>query len=169
RPLQTKISNRVLWAIAIVALAGAVALGVIGAFEVSLWLLAFVAFGGFIVVAYNLELFRGLLHSDLWFALAWGAFPAVTAYFAQTATVRLEAVLVSAACLFLSAAQRRLSTPVRELRRRVVSVEGRLVLRDGTEIAVNEGTLRRAPEGALRTLSLALPLLAAGLAVARLS
>ena len=42
------------------------------------WLLAFVAFGAFIVVAYNLELFGGAFHSDLWFALAWGAFPVLT-------------------------------------------------------------------------------------------
>ncbi len=168
RPLRTKISDRTLWAIAIVALVAAIALGVVGAVEVSWWLLAFVAFGGFIVVAYNLELFGGLFHSDLWFALSWGAFPALTAYFAQTATIRAEAVFVSGACLFLTAAQRRLSTPVRELRRKVASVEGRMVLRDGTEIAVNDATLRRAPEGALRTLSVALPLLAAGLAAARL-
>jgi hypothetical protein len=168
RPLRTRISDRTLWAIALGALTAAIALGVVGAFEVSWWLLAFVVFGGFIVVAYNLELFGGLFHSDLWFALSWGAFPALTAYFAQTGTIGVEAVFVSLACLFLSVAQRRLSTPVRELRRKVASVEGRMVLRDGTETAVDEATLRRAPESALRTLSVALPLFAAGLAVARL-
>jgi hypothetical protein len=68
RPLRTKISDRTLWAIAIVALVAAIALGVVGAMEVSWWLLAFVAFGGFIVMAYNLELFGGLFHSDLRFA-----------------------------------------------------------------------------------------------------
>lgn len=168
RPLRTKISDRTLWVIAIGALAAAIGLGVAGASEVSWWLLAFVAFGGFIVVAYNLELFGGLFHTDLWFALSWGAFPALTAYFAQTGTIRPEAVFASLACLFLSAAQRRLSTPVRDLRRRVASVEGRMVLRDGTEVAVNDAALRKAPEGALRALSIGLPLLAGGLAVARL-
>ena len=168
RPLRTKISDRTLWTIAVLALAAAIALGVLGAVKVSWWLLVFVAFGGFIVVAYNLELFRGLFHSDLWFALSWGAFPALTAYFAQTGTVRAEAVFVSAACLFLSAAQRRLSTPVRELRRKIASVEGRIVLRDGSEATVGEATLRKAPEGALRALSAAMVLLAAGLLSARL-
>ncbi|HEX2267134.1 MAG TPA: hypothetical protein VHI97_02890, partial [Actinomycetota bacterium] len=163
-----QIPDRVLWTIAIFALLAAIALGVGGAVEVSWWLLVFVIFGGFIVVAYNLELFKGLFHSDPWFALSWGAFPALTAYFAQSPTIRVEAVFVSVACLFLSAAQRRLSTPVRELRRKIASVEGRMVLRDGTEIAVNDAALRRAPEGALRALSIALPLLAAGLAAARL-
>jgi hypothetical protein len=151
-----------------VALVAAIALGVVGAAEVSWWLLAFVAFGGFIVVAYNLELFGGLFHSDLWFALSWGAFPALTAYFAQAGTIRAEGVLVALGCLFLTAAQRQLSTPVRHLRRRVASVEGRMVLRDGTEANLTEATLRKAPEAALRALSLALPLLAAGLLAARL-
>jgi hypothetical protein len=130
---------------------------------------AFVAFGGFIVLAYNLELFGGLFHSDLWFAVSWGAFPALTASFAQTATITPDAVLVALACLFLSAAQRRLSTPVRQLRRRIASVEGRMVFRDGTVAAVDETAIREAPEGALRILSLAMPLLAAGLVVARLA
>jgi hypothetical protein len=168
RPLRTKISDRTLWTIAILALAAAIALGVLGAVKVSWWLLAFVAFGGFIVVAYNLELFKGLFHSDLWFALSWGAFPALTAYYAQTGTVRVEAAFVSLACLFLTAAQRRLSTPVRELRRKIASVEGRMVLRDGTETTVSEAMLRKAPEGALRALSVAMVLLAAGLLSARL-
>ena len=169
RPLRTKISDRTLWAIAVVGLAAAVALGVAGAAHVSWWLVAFVAFGGFIVLAYNLELFGGLFHSDLWFAVSWGAFPALTASFAQTATITPDAVLVALACLFLSAAQRRLSTPVRQLRRRIASVEGRMVFRDGTEAAVDETAIREAPEGALRILSLAMPLLAAGLVVARLA
>lgn len=168
RPLRTRIEDRTLWVVAIAALAAAIALGVVGAMEVSPWLLAFVAFGGFIVVAYNLELFGGRFHSDLWFAVSWGAFPALTAYFAQTGTIGPEAVVVALACQFLSAAQRRLSTPVRELRRKITSVEGRMVLRDGTESQVNEATLRRAPEGALRALSVAMVSLAAGLLIARL-
>jgi hypothetical protein len=65
----------VLWAIAVTALACAVVLGVAGAVLVSPWLLAFVVFGAVIAPAYNLEWFHGRLHSDLWFAIAWGAFP----------------------------------------------------------------------------------------------
>jgi hypothetical protein len=168
RPLQTQISDRVLWGIALVALAGAVGLGVLGAAKVSWWLLAFVAFGGFIVLAYNLELLGGLFHSDAWFALSWGAFPALTAYFAQAAKLRVEAGLMALACLFLSAAQRRLSTPVRRLRRSVQALEGRMILRDGTEVPVDEAMLRGTPEAALRILSLAMPLLAGALVAARL-
>ena len=43
--------------------------------RLQLWLLPLIAVGAFLVLAYNLELFGGRFHTDLWFALAWGAFP----------------------------------------------------------------------------------------------
>jgi len=168
RPLRTRIPDGVLAAIAVVGLAGAFALGIHGAIVVSPWLWVFIAVGGFIVVAYNMELFGGAFHSDLWFALAWGAFPAVTAYFAQTATIRLEAVLVAGACAALSAAQRVLSTPVRRLRRTIANVSGELVTTEGAREPIDASALRAAPEGALRWMSVAVPLLAAGLLAARI-
>lgn len=167
RPLQTRIPSRVLWALAGAGLAGAATLGAAGAVEVSPWLGAFVAFGVFIVLAYNLELFGGAFHSDLWFGLAWGAFPALTGAFAQDGRVTPSAGLIAAACLFLSLAQRRLSSPVRHLRRRVARVEGRVVLHDGTEERLDPNRLRATPETALRILSGAMPLLAAGAVAAR--
>ena len=169
RPLSTHIPGGVLWTIATVGLAGAIALGIDGAIEVSPWLLGFIAFGGFIVVAYNLEPFGGWFHSDPWFALAWGAFPALTGFFAQTGRVTLPAIVVVGACAALSAAQRTLSTPVRRLRRHVRSVAGELTLADGTAEALDASALRRSPEAALRYLSLAMVLLAVGLVTARLT
>jgi hypothetical protein len=168
RPLRTRIPGGVLWAIAVVGLGGAVALGIDGAREVSPWLWAFIAAGVFFVVAYNLELFGGVVHSDVWFAFAWGAFPVLTAAFAQTAEVRPEAVAAAAACAAISAAQRVLSTPVRRLRRSVASVEGTLVTNEGKREALDASALRVAPEGALRWLSIAMPLLAAAMLLSRL-
>jgi hypothetical protein len=168
RPLRTRIPNGVLRAIAVLGLVGAIALGVHGAIEVSPWLWAFIATGAVLVVAYNLELFGGAMHSDLWFAFAWGAFPVLTAYFAQTGTLRVETLLAAAACAAISAAQRALSTPVRRLRRSVRVVRGELVLDDGTRETLDRAALRSAPEGALRWLSLAMPLLASALLAARL-
>jgi hypothetical protein len=168
RPLGTAIPNRGLEAIAGVGLIGAVFLGVAGVILVSPWLLPFVAFGTFIVLAYNLELYQGRFHSDLWFAVAWGAFPALTGYFAQAETIRWQALLVALACLLFSAAQRRLSTPVRHLRRRVVRLEGRMHLADGTSVPIEEAALRDASETALRALAFGMALLAAGLVTARL-
>src|SRR3990170_1255655 len=168
RPLRTRIPGGVLWAIAVIGLSGAVALGIHGAREVSPWLWAFIATGVFFVVAYNLELFGGVVHSDLWFALAWGAFPVLTAAFAQTPEVRPEAIAAAAACALISAAQRVLSTPVRRLRRSVANVEGTLVTHEGEREALDAASLRAAPEGALRWLSVAMPLLAAAMLISRL-
>ena len=96
RPLQTRIPRGTLIALAAVSIAGAVGLGVLGAIWYDPWLLAFVAFGGFIVAAYNLELAGGRFHDTFWFALAWGAFPALTAYFVTAERLRIEAFLVAA-------------------------------------------------------------------------
>ena len=137
RPLRTRISDRALRVIAGSSLVLAVSLGVAGALSVTLWLFAFVGFGVFIVLAYNLEMFGGVFHSDLWFAVSWGAFPALTGYFAQAETIRWPVLFVAFACLLLSLAQRRLSTPVRRLRRSVTSLEGRMRL----------GQLRHPPPG----------------------
>ena len=94
------------------------ALGIVVALSFSLWLLAFVGAGTFLVFAYNLELLGGAFHSDLWFGLAWGGFPVLTAYFAMAGRLRGEAVVGAAFATLLSLAQRTLSTPVREVRRR---------------------------------------------------
>jgi hypothetical protein len=168
RPLRTQLSDGLLAGLGGVALAGAVAIGIVGALTVSLGLLPFVAVGAFIVVAYNFELFGGRFHSDFWFAAAWGAFPALTAYWINALQFHLQGLLVAAACFVLSVAQRRLSTPVRELRRRTVSVSGEQHLADGTTIELDAARLAAPFDDALRACALALPLLATGLVIARL-
>jgi len=167
RPLGTSIPDRVLQVLAIAALAGAAAVGVVGIVQVSAWLAVFVAVGAFIVVAYNLELLGGAFHYDLWFALAWGGFPALTGAFAQDGRLSAAAVFVAGACVAISAAQRALSTPVRRLRRRVATVEGTITLLDGTTEPVGAEVIRAAPEAALKLLSIAMPLLAIGLVLSR--
>jgi len=168
RPLGTRIPDGVLWALAVTGLGGAVALGVDGAIEATPWIWALIPIGVFLVVAYDLELFGGAIHSDVWFALAWGGFPVVTAYVAQTGRLSAGAVLAAAACVAISAAQRALSTPVRTLRRHAVSVEGAVRLDDGTAEALDAAALRHTPERALRLMSVAMPLLAAALIVPKL-
>ena len=169
RPLRTRIPDGALWALAVIGLAGAAALGVDGALEATPWIWLLIPVGVFFVVAYNLELFGGAVHSDVWFALAWGAFPLITAYVAQTGTLRPAAVLAACACFAISAAQRALSTPVRRLRRRVTSVSGTMVMDDGTTEHLDAAALRTTPETALRLLSVAMPLLAAALLIPKLA
>ena len=168
RPLGTRLSSRTLAALAVVALVGAVAIGVVGALTVSAGLVPFVVAGAFIVIAYNLELFGGRFHSAFWFAAAWGAFPALTGYWINALEFRPAGLLVAGACFGLSLAQRRLSTPVRELRRRTASVTGTHRLTDGTTVELDAARLAAPLEGALRACAVALVLLAAGLVAARL-
>ena len=168
RPLRTRIPSRTLVALASVSIAAAAAIGIVVAVRRDLWLLAFVAAGAFVVVAYNLELFGGRLHSDLWFALAWGAFPVLTAAFAVARELRWDALLAAGFAALLSHAQRTLSTPVRRLRRDVVSVTGSIETRGGDRAPLAADELTRAPERALKLLAVATPLLAAALLVRHL-
>jgi len=167
RPLRTRIPATVLVALAAASIGGAVAIGVVGALTVNAWLWLFVAIGGFIVVAYNLELVGGRFHGDLWFALAWGAFPLATAYFAAAESLDVVAAAGAAFAFFLSRAQRALSTPVRDVRRRVAGVDGRIERVDGSSEPVTPELLVRGKEDALRALAAATVLVAVALVIMR--
>jgi len=168
RPLGTSLSDRTLWAMAAASLAGALAIGVAGVVTVSVWLAPLVIAGGLFVPAYNLELAGGRFHRDLWFAVGWGAFPAFTGYFVNAETVALPGVLIALGCLSMSVAQRRLSSPARELRRRTAAVSGTRTLRDGTVEPLSIAQLLRPLDGALAALSLATCVTACALLAARL-
>jgi hypothetical protein len=168
RPLRTRISSGVLAATAAVGLAGAVGLGVAGILRVGWPLIPFMVAGPVLVIAYNAELFGGLVHTDAGFAAAWGAFPLLTAYVAQTGALALGPVLAAGAAFGLSAAQRSLSTPARLLRRKTAQVSGTVTLADGTLITLDAQRLLAPLEAALRALSWSVVVLAAGLAIARL-
>ena len=167
RPLGTGIPRSALVALAVSGLAGAVGIGLAGAVLASPWILAFVAFGAFMAPAYNLEWFRGRFHSDLWFALAWGAFPFLTAYWASSGRIELPAAFGAAAAFALSLAQRTLSSRVRTLRRRARSIEGRILYDDGTADDIDRRWALAADERALMLLSAAVVALAAAALLAR--
>jgi hypothetical protein len=168
RPLKTALTRRTLIALAVVSLAGAVAIGVIGIFVVSPLLAPLVIAGGLLVPAYNLELAGGRFHNDVWFAVAWGGFPAFTGYFVNALTVRPAGLLVAGACCLLSVAQRRLSTPARELRRSTAAIAGQQRLTDGRIVELTRERISEPLEGALSMLWMALVLLSAGLLAVRL-
>jgi len=167
RPLRTRISTSILVVLAAGALAGASAIGIAVAVTHDLWLLAFVAFGAFIACAYNLELFGGRFHNGFWLATAWGAFPVLTAYFAMADRITSEAVLAAGYAALLIRAQQTLSTPVRDVRRRTVSVTGTIERTDGSRVPIGPETLTGPPETALRLMSAASVALAAALLVLR--
>jgi len=150
RPLRTQIASRMLVTLAVVSIAAACAIGVWVAASRTWWLLLFVGFGGFIVVAYNLELAGGAFHSDLWFAFAWGAFPLLTGYFASARDLGWAALAGAVFAVCSSLAQRVLSTEVRFARR-----------------SAGDPALTRPLERALQLLAVALPLLAGAVLLAR--
>jgi hypothetical protein len=168
RPLGTRLSDRALIGLAVIGLGGAVAIGIVAALVISAWVIPFVVAGAFLALAYNLELLGGRFHTDLWFAVAWGFFPAFTGWFVEALDVRVVGLLVALACFLISVAQRRLSTPARELRRRTASVAGEHILRDGQVRELDESSLLAPLEGALSALWMAMVVLAVALVVARL-
>ena len=132
RPLGTGIGSTTLAVTAGVSIVGAVVVGCL------------------LVFSYNLELFRGVMHSDIWFGLAWGSFPALVGAYAQHWTLSVAAVAVAAAAFFLSLGQRALSTPARTLRRRVSDVSAQITFNDGREQQLGRADLLAPLEQALR-------------------
>lgn len=169
RPLRTRIPEPVLMAVGGAGLVGAVVLGCAGLSSVGSGMLVFIGVGPALVLGYTLELLGGRLHTDVGFAAAWGAFPVLTAYYAQAESLDVAAVVGAVAAFALSYAQRSLSTPARMLRRKVRHVEGTLGMADGSVLALDSGILLEPLERALRALSWSMVALAAALAIARLS
>ena len=112
RPLGTALSTRSLWALGV----GGLVVAAAGAVVISPWVMAWAAVGITLALAYSLEL-SPLIHSDLGFALAWGAFPTLVGFWAQTEQMTWAALAMAAATTALSAVQRSLSKSAREIRR----------------------------------------------------
>jgi hypothetical protein len=167
RPLRTAIPRWALIGLAAVSLLGALALGIYGCSIVSWWGLPFMIVGGFVVPAYGLEWWGGRFHTEVWFAAMWGGFPALAGYFAQTGRIDPLVVVACLGCAWIAAAQRRLSTPVRMLRRHVTAVRGELAFGDGSMERLDAAAMRAAPEGALRVLWLGMVGLAVAMVAAR--
>jgi heme O synthase-like polyprenyltransferase len=168
RPLRTQIPSGVLVGLAVASVAVASAVGIVVLVRLQAWLVILVPIGVFLAAAYNLELLGGRFHSDLWFGLAWGAFPLLCGYAAVAGEIRVEALLAAAFAVLLSLAQRMLSSHVRHVRREVATVQGELVLADGTREPLDVAGLISPAERGLRLLTAATVALAAALVVVRL-
>jgi demethylmenaquinone methyltransferase/2-methoxy-6-polyprenyl-1,4-benzoquinol methylase len=153
RPLRTQIPSPVLVGLGTVALLVAVAIGLVGATMVGPLFLLFVIAGAAVVLLYAFE--APLVHTDVGFAVGWGAFPvAATAY--ATGAHPVPIALAALAAALLSLAQRRLSTRARSIRRRAVRVSGEIVYSDGSKESIDAHGLIGAAEGALSILWLAI-------------
>ena len=168
RPLRTTVPTAWLVGMGAGGLIIACALGFVGVATLGPGLLPFIAIGPVLVLGYNLELFGGLIHTDLGFAAAWGAFPVLVGYFVQAGRIDLTAVLGAVAALGFSLAQRSLSTPARALRRRVAHIDGRVTMDDGSVQELDAHVLLEPLERALGSLSWATVALALALVANRL-
>lgn len=118
RPLSTGLSPRTLRILGWGGLGAGAALAVAASLVISPVALVWGAGGVLLAAAYALEWSRWV-HSPVGFAVAWGGFPVLVGYWAQTESLSLAAVVVAAAAIVLSMAQQALSTPARHVRRRV--------------------------------------------------
>ena len=157
RPLSTNLSRTTLLILGWGGLAAGGALALAAAFVISPVALVWGALAVSFAAAYALE-WSDWLHSGPGFAVAWGAFPVLVGYWAQTESVSLAAVVVAGAAAVLSLAQRGLSTPARDIRRKASDIT----------VVVDDARWDRAAllttwEHPLELLALAQVLLAAGL------
>ncbi len=168
RPLNTRIPESMLWMLAVNGLGVAVAMGIAGSILVTPWLLIFVAFGLFIAPAYNMEWLRGFFHNDFWFALAWGSFPFLAAYWVSGERFEAAALFGVIGAFALSLAQRNLSSRVREIRRRVRSIEGKAIYVTGETEEIDRVWAIRPLERALMLMSVSIVTISVGALVCRL-
>jgi hypothetical protein len=168
RPLRTRIPRLVLVALAVASIAAACAIGLVVLVPYRPWLTVLVPIGVFLVLAYNLELWGGRFHRDLWFGLAWGAFPLLCGYAAVAGRFAAVAFVAAAFATLLSLAQRMLSKQVRHLRRDVQRLQGELELATGDVEELELASLIAPAEIALRLLAAATVALALALVVLRL-
>lgn len=165
RPLRTSLGRPLLVGLGIFGMLGALTTAVAGAVIVSPWVLLWAVAGMALAVGYAFERPKPL-HTPLGFALAWGAFPTLVGYWAQTQTIGLAALLMATATTLLSMAQRALSTPARNIRRTVDFAQMRLQRSDSTE-TWDEAQILDTWERPLKLLAATVVALAVGLLAAR--
>ena len=92
RPWGAFLSKNQLLSLAVCGLAPALVLGVYLALTYAPLLLPLGALELFFLLSYNLELFGGSFHKDVWFGFSWGFLPVVAGYVVQTDAVSLASL-----------------------------------------------------------------------------
>ncbi len=161
-PLKTGLGDAALWAMAFAGLGAAAVVVALGSVLVSPWIWAWAVVGLFFAVGYPLE-WPAFLHTNLGFAIAWGAYPVLAGYWVQAESVSLGALIVAGFATLLSLAQRSLSTPARFVRRDTTVAGAQF-----DAAAWDRTKLLNTWEVPLRWLGWAVVALAVGLIVARI-
>lgn len=159
RPLHTGLADRTLIGLGVLGLGAALAVGAVGTVVISPWVLPLAVVGVGLAAGYALEWWSPL-HTDLGFALSWGAFPVLVGYWTQAETVAPVVLVAAAAATVLSLAQRALSTPARHVRRRTTRAEVRF---DANQVVWGRDELLRTWEAPLRLVGFSTVLFSAAL------
>jgi hypothetical protein len=134
KPWGNYLNKRQLW---ILIISGLTIAYTIGVYYIIFYvpLLSIVAIlEGFFVFAYNLELFKGFFHNNLWFALSWGVLPLLAGFIMQTNSIGFFSIIVSLITGLESYIEIKTSRPYKELKRngcdkyRIKKLETRLKL-----------------------------------------
>lgn len=125
RPLSTGLSDTTLRWLGWGGLGGGAAMAVIAAFVVSPVALVWGAVGVVLAAGYARE-WAEWIHTRVGFAIAWGAFPVLAAYWAQAEALSAGAGVVALAAWSTAMAQRALSSPARQVRRRAADASAQI-------------------------------------------
>ena len=117
KPWGNFLSKQQLLALAVGAMVPALALGLYLAFSFAALLIPFGLVELFFLLAYNLELFSGIFHTDIWFSLSWGFLPVLVGYVVQTNTVTVPALAGGLFGFFTAYVEINASRPYKALKR----------------------------------------------------
>jgi hypothetical protein len=118
KPWGNAFSRKQLWLLAMGSLV--LAYGIASYFMILYvpLLLVIAILEGFFVFAYNLEWFKGKVHTDGWFAFSWGFLPVLAGYIMQTNRLNIEVLIVGVSTSLFSLIEIKISRPYKELKRR---------------------------------------------------
>jgi hypothetical protein len=116
KPWGTYFTKAQLLALMAVTLAAAYAIGVYYIVYFVPLLAVIAVLEGFFLFAYNFEAFGGRFHNNFWFAVSWGALPALAGYVMQANSIAVLALAVSGLTGLVSYAEIRMSRPYKQLK-----------------------------------------------------
>ena len=155
KPWGNAFTKRQLWTLASASLAGAYLIAVYYMVRYVPWLATVAILEGFFVFSYNLEWFKGRFHTDRWFAFAWGFLPVVAGHIIQTNTISAAALVLATSMALFSLVEIKASRPYKDLKRQRQSM------------SEGEKLLMQRYEAILKSISLGVILLGAGLLIGR--
>jgi hypothetical protein len=129
KPWGSIMSRRQLLAMGVAALVPALGLGLYLSLSYAPLLIPLGAVELFFLLSYNLELFSGRFHTDLWFSLSWGYLPVLVGFAVQTDSVTIPALVGGLFGFFTAFVEINASRPYKSLKKQPGEAQSPLVKR----------------------------------------